>query len=135
MRAYIFDLGVHTVVRKATCLGPEERLASLLVYFIRFRGFFLSFLFIVLCLSLQVHPVKDTLSSIFLIKALICQRVPRCQLRVERAVLAYRHLLHLLLPQHLFDTLLVQLREAVISLDVKRDVVTAPRRRGVHILL
>jgi hypothetical protein len=135
VRAYIFDLGLHTVVWEATGLGPEERLASLLVYFIRFRSFFLSFLFIVLRLSLQVHPVKDTLGAVFLIKTLICQRVPRCQFRVECAVLAYRHLLHLLLPQHLLDALLVQLREAVISLNVKRDVVTAPRRRGVHILL
>ena len=135
MRAYIFDLGVHTVVRKATCLGPEERLASLLVYFIRFRGFFLSFLFIVLRLSLQVHPVKDALGTVFLIKPLICQRVPRCQFRVECTVLAYRHLLHLLLPQHLLYTLLVQLREAVISLNVKRDVVTAPCRRGINIFL
>ena len=135
MRAYIFDLGVHTVVREATCLWPEERLASLIIYFIRFRSFFLSFLFIVLRLSLQVHPVKDTLSAVFLIEALMCQRVPRCQFRVERAVLSYRHLLHLLLPQHLFDALLVQLREPIISLDVEREVVTGPPRRGVHILL
>ena len=84
---------------------------------------------------MQVHPVKDTLGAVFLIKALIYQRVPRCQLRVELAVLAYRHLLHLLLPQHLLDTLLVQLREAVVSVDLNRDVVTAPRRRGVHILI
>jgi hypothetical protein len=67
VRAYIFDLGVHTVVREATSLWPEERLASLLIYFICIRAFFLSFLFIVLCLSLQVHPVKDTLSAVFLI--------------------------------------------------------------------
>jgi hypothetical protein len=133
--AYIFDLGVNTVVREATSLGPEERLASQLIYFICFRSFFLSFLFIVLCLSLQVHPVKDTLSTVFLIKALICQRASRCQLRLERAVLVYRHLLYLLLPHHLLDALLVKLRESVISLDMKRDVLTSPRRRGVHIFL
>ena len=122
-------------MREATSLWPEQRLASQLIYFICFRSFFLSFLFIVLCLSLQVHPVKDTLSTVFLIKALICQRVPRCQLRVERTVLVYRHLLYLLLSHNLLDTLLVKLREPVISLDVKRDVVTGPRRRGVHIFL
>ena len=122
-------------MREATSLWPEQRLASQLIYFICFRSFFLSFLFIVLCLSLQVHPVKDTLSTVFLIKSLICQRVSRCQLRLERAVLVYRHLLYLLLSHNLLDTLLVKLREPVISLDVKRDVVTGPRRRGVHIFL